>query len=62
MKTAEQIENRIDEYKKVITDLEENPLPQSVHFVTVAGYAYRIQELQWMLNDTIQSDQNPLKE
>lgn len=61
MKTAEQIESRIDEYKKVITDLEENPLPQSVHFVTVASYAYRIQELQWMLNDTVQSEQNPLK-
>lgn len=61
MKTAEQIESRIDEYKKVITDLEENPLPQSVHFVTVASYAYRIQELQWMLNDTVQSEQSPLK-
>lgn len=49
MTTIEQIEYRISIYTKEIHKLKQNPLPESVQFITLSDYANRIKELNWVL-------------
>lgn len=49
MTTVEQIQYRIGIYTEEIDKLRENPLPESVQFITLSDYANRIKELRWVL-------------